>query len=234
MDTATSKLSQSFECKYCKKSYRRESTLAAHICEPKRRLQQEKETGVQLGLQAYIRFYELTQGSAKTKTYTTFTESNYYQAFVKFGRHMVKIRAVNPKAFIEYVIRENKKLDHWTKDKIYEDYLYNYVRKENAQDALERALKEMQRYADEHLDGRFADYFRDGSANKICQNISHGRMSPWVIFQCDSGTDFLANLNEEQLGIIMPWIDPEHWQHRFRDYVADVEWTKEILSKAGL
>lgn len=229
----TNKSSPSFECKYCKKAYRKESTLAAHLCEPKRRVQQEKETGVQLGLQAYIRFYELTQGSAKTKNYESFMDSNYYNAFVKFGRHMVKIRAVNPKAFIEYVIKENKKLDHWCKDAVYEDYLYKYVRREGAQDALERALKEMQRYADE-IDIDFEDYFRKGSAGKICQHISNGRMSAWVVYHCDSGINFLANLNEEHVGIVMPWIDPTHWQHRFKDYVADVEWTKQILEKAGL
>ena len=32
-----------YKCKYCSKEYRRESTLLAHMCEPKRRHQQEKE-----------------------------------------------------------------------------------------------------------------------------------------------------------------------------------------------
>jgi len=82
-----------------------------HLCEEKRRWQEEKETGVQFGLQAYLRFYELTQGSAKMKSYTDFVASPYYRAFVKFGRHMVGIRAVNSKMFIDWVIKENKKLD---------------------------------------------------------------------------------------------------------------------------
>ena len=41
-----------YKCKYCEKTYRKESTLFAHLCEQKRRWQQEKETGVQLGLKA--------------------------------------------------------------------------------------------------------------------------------------------------------------------------------------
>ena len=231
----TSQSKPSYNCKYCGKSYRRESTLAAHMCEQKRRQQQEKEVGVQLGLQAYLRFYEMTQGSAKMKTYKDFAESPYYNAFVKFGRHCVGIRAVNTKAFIEWVIKENKKLDHWCKEAVYAEYLATYIRKEAVQDALERALTEMQEYADEtkSLAG-FHDYFRFGSSNRIIHHITNGRISPWIVFNCDSGIEFLDRLNEEQIAMLMPHIDPEYWQRKFKDYLADTEWLKIILKEAGL
>jgi hypothetical protein len=54
------------------------------------------------------------------------------------------------------------------------------------------------------------------------------------VFNCASGVEFLDNLTEEQIGIVMPWIDPDHWQRRFRDYTADTEWVKDILIKANL
>jgi len=226
----------SFKCRYCDKEYRKESTLAAHLCENKRRWQQEKEIGVQFGLQAYLRFFELTQGSAKLKSYSDFVDSPYYSAFVKFGRHMVAIRAVNPRMFIEYVIKENKKLDHWTHEKVYLEYLHAYMKKEAVQDALERALLEMQDYADEHpeLKNGFSDYFRYGSSNRICYHISNGRISPWIVFNCASGVGFLESLTEEQISMVMPWIDPEYWQRKFTDYVADTEWVKLILKEANL
>jgi hypothetical protein len=78
----TSESNPSFKCRYCGKEYRKESTLAAHLCQIKRRWQQEKEVGVQFGLQAYLRFFEMTQGSAKLKSYSDFVESPYYSAFV--------------------------------------------------------------------------------------------------------------------------------------------------------
>lgn len=226
---------KSFKCKYCSKEYRKESTLAAHLCESKRRWQQEKEVGVQFGLQAYLRFFEMTQGSAKLKSYADFVESPYYAAFVKFGRHMVAIKAVNPRAFIDYVIKENKKLDHWTHEKVYLEYLHAYLKKEAVQDALERALTEMQDYADEIKTlASFKDYFRYGNANRICHHISNGRISPWIVFNCDSGVEFLGNLGEEHVAMILPWIDPDFWQRKFQDYVADTEWVKMILKEAGL
>ena len=226
---------ETYTCKYCDKSFRRESTLAAHLCESKRRWQQEKEVGVQFGLQAYLRFFEMTQGSAKLKTYKDFVESPYYSAFVKFGRHLVEIKAVNPRMFIDWVIKENKKLDHWTHEKIYVEYLHQYLKKEAVQDALERALTTMQEYADETKTlASFKDYFRYGNDNRICYHISTGRISPWIVFNCGSGIEYLERLNEEQIAVIMPWIDPDHWQRKFADYVADTEWVKMILDKAGL
>ena len=231
----TNESSQTYKCRYCSKEYRKESTLAAHLCESKRRWQQEKEIGVQFGLQAYLRFFEMTQGSAKLKNYADFVESPYYAAFVKFGRHMVAIRAVNPRMFIDYVIKENKKLDHWTHEKVYLEYLHAYLKKEAVQDALERALTEMQDYADEIKTlASFKDYFRYGNANRICFHISTGRISPWIVFNCNSGVEFLGNLSEENIAMVLPWIDPDFWQRKFADYVADTEWVKMILKEAGL
>lgn len=226
----------SYTCQYCKKSYAKESTLTAHLCEPKRRWQQEKEQGVQLGLKAYLRFYEISQGSAKLKSYTDFVESPFYSAFVKFGRHLVAIRAVNTTSFIDWLLKNNKKLDNWTSDKLYLEWLQQYSKKESVQDALERALREMQDYADNDpiLGNSFSNYFKLGSRNRIVNHIQNGRVSPWVVFNCASGIDFLSSLNEEQIVIIMPWIDPDFWQRKFKDYAADTEWVKDILQKAGL
>ena len=225
-----------YGCKYCKKEFKKESTLAAHLCEPKRRYQQQNETGVQLGFKAYLRFYELTQGSAKLKTYEDFVASPYYMAFVKFGRHLVAIRCINTGSFIDWLLKNNKKIDYWTKDTMYSEWMRDYLKKENVKDALERALKEMQDLADEdsRLGGKFDDYFRRANANRICQHIANGRISAWIVFNCASGVEFLETLNEEQLGMIIEWIDPDYWQRKFTDYMADTEWTKHILKQAGL
>ena len=226
----------SFVCKYCNKSYLKESTLIAHMCEPKRRWQQQNETGVQLGFKSYLRFYEITQGSAKLKTYEDFAASSFYLAFVKYGRHLIAIKAVNTGSFTEWLIKNNKKLDHWCKDALYLEWLHQYLKKENVQDAIERALNEMQTYtdADSILQNNFTNYFRLGSGNRIVHHISSGRISPWIVYNCNSGVKWLSGLNEEQLRIIMAWIDPEFWQKKFKDYAADAEWVKDILQKAGL
>jgi hypothetical protein len=133
-------------------------------------------------------------------------------------------------------LKNNKKLDYWCKDSLYDEWLFEYLKRESVQDALERALKEMQDYADAHPDLRngFRDYFRFGNTNRICHHIVNGRISPWVIFNCASGRDLLERLDETQIGMIIKYIDPDFWQKKFQDYLADTEWVKDILLKAGL
>jgi hypothetical protein len=223
-----------FSCKYCEKEFSKESTLAVHICEPKRRWQQETETGVQFGLRAYLRFYEVTQGSARLKSYADFVASPYYNAFVKFGRYCVSIRAINFTSFVDWLLKNNKKLDHWCKDTLYEEWMIEYLRREAVQDALERALREMEDYAGNSDIADFTHYFRYGNANRICHHISTGRVSPWVVFNCSSGVEWLDGLSDEHVLLVMPYIDPDFWNRKFTDYMADVEWCKHVLKAAGL
>lgn len=236
MDGMTEELNQSYKCRYCEKEFRRESTLTAHLCETKRRWQQEKETGVQFGLRAYLQFYEITQGSAKLKSYEDFVNSSYYNAFVRYGRHLVAIRAINGPSFTAWLLKNNKKLDHWTKDSYYEEWLHDYIRKEAPADAMERALKTMEEYAANGSSGlaSFSHFFKYANHNRICHYITTGRISPWVIYNCNSGLAFLESANEDVLAIILPWIDPDFWNRRLQDYAADTEWCRHILKEAGL
>jgi hypothetical protein len=236
MDGMTSESKSTFKCRYCEKEFRKESTLAAHLCEQKRRWQQEKETGVQWGLMSYLQFYEVTQGSARLKSYEDFVASPYYNAFVKFGRYCVAIRAVNRRSLTDWLLKNNKKLDQWCRDSFYEEWLREYLKRESIQDALERALQEMQTYADDHPDLKngFRDYFRYGNSNRICHHIATGRISPWVVFGCDSGVVFLESLAEDQVNMIIDWIDPVYWQQKLADHVGDTEWCRHVLGEAGL
>ena len=222
-----------YKCRYCGRGYRKESTLIAHSCEQKRRAVQEKEAGVQLGLQAYLRFYEMTQGSAKFKTYEDFCSSPYYNAFVKFGKHMVNIRAINTRGFIEYVIKENKKLDYWCKDDIYQAFLYEHLRKEAVQDALERSMNTMITWAEDNQ-SVWNHYFIYANTNTIVHAITTGRISSWVIFNSASGVALLDKLTVEQIEIIYPYIDPDYWKRKFVDYFADTEWVKHMMKEAGV
>ena len=221
-----------FQCSYCHKDFVRETSMEVHMCEPKRRRQQRSERGVELGFQAYLRFYEVNQGSAKLKTYDDFCDSAYYKAFVKFGRYCVNVRAINPTQFMEWLLKHNKKIDRWASDQLYTEYLTYYVTVEAASDAVERAIEQSIQW-EERTGHSARDMLRYGNVNALCYEITAGRISAWVIYNNQSGQEFLSNLNSEQVQMIWPYIDSDTWQKRFSDYPADQAWVEDILKKAG-
>ena len=221
-----------YTCQYCKKDFIKESSLAVHSCEPRRRRQEKDEAGVRLGFQAYIKFYELTQGSAKLKTFDDFADSPYYRASVKFGRYCVSTKVINPKQFLEWLLKHNKKLDYWAGDKMYTEYLLDYLKVEAVSDALARAVEYSIDWSEKHS-APAQDCLRYGNTNTVCYAITTGRISPWVIYNSDSGQKFLSELNSEQVAMIWPYIDSDVWQKKFADYAADAEYAREILRQAG-
>lgn len=230
MSTATQ--TEQYTCLYCSKAFRKETSLAVHVCEPKRRHQERNETGVQLGLQSYLRFYETTQGSTRRKTFDDFVRSPYYRAFVRFGRYCVDIQAINVPRFVDWLLKNNRKIDHWCRDSAYGEYLEVHLRQECVGDALIRALMHAMSWSEEtgHPD---RDYLRYAHTNLVCHAITNGRISPWVLYNCDSGQELLARLNPEQVAITWPMIDADYWTRRFRDNLADAEYARTMLSRAG-
>jgi hypothetical protein len=161
-----------------------------------------------------------------------FIKSSYYRAFVKFGRYCVDINAINVNRFVEYVIKQNKKLDYWTSDSLYTDYLYTLLLTESPVDALTRAIKYSIRWSNTN-NANSNDMLRHGNVNAICYAITNGHIASWVLYNCDSGVRFLELLNTEQTELIWNFINPEIWSQKIKDHKKDVVYINQILKQAG-
>jgi hypothetical protein len=221
-----------FACEYCKKEFARETSIAVHMCEPKRRYQSRNERGVQLGFQAYLRFYETATGSSRNKDFDTFVTSAYYRAFVKFGRYCVDTRVINPVRFIDWLLKHNKKIDFWCSDRIYTEYLIAYLQVEAVDDALTRTVEFGIDWAEKNS-AQPCDCLRYGNVNAMCHAVTTGRISPWAIYNSESGQQFLSRLDPVQVAMIWPYIDSDVWQQQFQSRVQDQAYAQEILTKAG-
>ena len=224
---------QPFICVHCSKSFMKEKTLVAHMCERKRRALQESEKRVQAGFMAYNRFYQLTQGNKIPKSYDHFCNSAYYNAFVKFGSFVNNVNPLYPAKFVDFVIKSGVKLDHWCRDELYEQYLFETVKTEPVESAVQRTLQTMMEWGDEH-NANFAHYFNYVSLNKAVHDIVNGKISCWVLLNCTSGKDMAAKMNDEQLAMIAPAFDIKYWLKKFKEFPADVALVKEILAEAGV
>ena len=222
-----------YVCEYCGSGYVREKTLAAHMCEKKRRALQKDEKRVRFGFYAFQRFYKLSAGTKKEKTYEDFCNSQYYNAFVKFGSFLNNVKPLYPERYIDHVVTSGVKLDHWCRDELYEKYAINLILKEDVATALERSVKTMMDWASDN-DSSWNHYFYYVSLNRAVWHIKDGKVSPWLILNCKSGKEMLSKFNDEQLDLVYHIMNPEHWALRFKRQQQDVELVKEIVKEGNL
>jgi hypothetical protein len=209
-----------------------EKTLTAHMCERKRRALQKNEKRVQAGYMAFNRFWQLAQGG-KAKTYEEFCDTSYYNAFVKFGSFINNVNPLYPDKFIDYVIKSGTKLDHWCRDSLYEKYLFEVLKTEPVESAVQRTLQTMMEWADDQ-NAEFAHYFKYVSLSRAVHDIVNGKISCWVILNCASGKTMLNNMSDEQLNMIASALDVPYWVKKFKELPADAALVKDICDEAGI
>ena len=222
-----------FTCEHCERQFARESTILSHLCEQKRRWDEQTRPANRIAFAAWTQFYQQYQPSKKDKSYREFTKSTYYGGFIKFGIYCIDAKVVNPLAYSTWSIKEKIALDRWTSDKNYGKYLVEYLRLENSMEAVKRSIETLLNIGDsENI--VLGDVLRLYSANKLCHLVTQGHISPWLLFNCDSGTAFLGQLNGDQLGMAYDYINPELWNIRFKRDGETTDEVKALLRQAGL
>ena len=224
---------QPFNCVHCGKAFMKEKTLVAHMCEQKRRALQKDEKRVQAGFFAFNRFFRLTQNAKKDKTYEEFAKTAYYNAFVKFGSFVNNVNPLYPDKFIDFVIKSGVKLDHWCRDELYEQYLYEMLKVEPVEAAVQRTITTMMEWSDSS-GAQWYHYFNYANFNRAVHDIRNGKISAWVLLNCKSGKTMLANFNDDQLLLIDPALDLSYWSKHFKSKPADVAMVKEISKESGI
>lgn len=225
-------MNQKHQCEHCGRSFVRESTLSSHVCEARRRWQNRNTPVVTLALQAYQRFYQQCQPSQKSKSWEHFAQSSYYTAFVRFAQYMLDVRCVNTSAFIDYVIKNNIKLDTWASDQVYTTFLIHWTRTEDAWDAVRRSLETAAEWAQENH-SVLTHYFQYASDSRIQHDLDRGRITAWFVFCTDTGQQWLNKLRPEQTETIWCWVDPEHWQAKLTQ-TQEAEEIRQTLKQAGI
>ena len=224
---------QPFNCVHCGKAFMKEKTLFAHMCEPKRRAMQKDEKRVQAGFMAFNRFFKLTQGAKKDKSYADFCKSPYYNAFVKFGSFVNNVMPLYPDKFVDFVIKSGIKLDHWCRDELYDNYLFEMLKLEPAESAIQRSIKHMMEWADTN-NAEFQHYFLYVNLNRAVNDIRNGYISPWLVLNSRSGRDMVAKFNDEQMEIIAPAFDVPYWLKKFKEQPDDQALAKEVCKETGI
>lgn len=233
MKTAANEEVNDNKCDHCGRNFIRANTLLKHICEQKRRWLVKDSPGSRIGYTAWIKFYEQCQPNRKRKSHHDFIISPYYTAFIKFGNYCVDIKAISVQNYIEYLLKNSISIDNWISDRTYTKYLLEFLKNENYMDAIKRSIEHLLEISNvENI--QLSDSFRYLNANKLCQLIISGRISPWLLYHSKAGMEFLSKLNGDQTSIIFDYIDPERWNIKFKRESDSVDEVKTLLRSIPL
>ena len=223
--------SSEHKCEFCGKEFKREQTLLAHVCKQKLRDQERKSPDGQLAFAVYDKFYQQTQ--RKTRTWEQFASSPYYNGFTKFAKYIRSMDVVNPMLFVDWVIKNNIRLEQWGKDSTYERYLTQLLANESVDSAITRTIEYMHEWADQH-NLTFDQYMYHAGSNRITHDIVSGRITPWILYGTRTGQSVLSSLNEEQVHLIIKYIDPNVWSKKIQDQQEDMNVVAAVCASAGI
>lgn len=221
-----------FGCEFCKREFLRESTIQRHICEYKHRWLEKDRHGNRIGFQSWLQFYKKNSPGKKNRTYLEFIKSAYYTAFVKFGTYCTEVNVINVSRYADWLLKNQIRIDAWNSDETYTKFLIEYLREEDPLDAISRSVETTAALSlTENI--QCSDFLRYGNRHKICYAITNGKISPWMLYQSESGTQFLSELDETQVKMVIDYINPELWAIKFRRDAKSAIQVKELLNAAG-
>lgn len=228
----TSVTKTDFQCDFCGRYFQRETSQLSHACEHKRRWQDKDLPGNRIGFQSWLEFYKRNTTSKKQKTYLDFSKSAYYIAFVKFGNYCVDIKCIGVSRYASWLLQNQIKIDSWCSDTNYDKFLIEHVKNEDPFDAIARSIETTIDLAKE-AEVQSNDCLRYVNTNRVLRCIINGKISPWMLFQSESGIEFIERLDEGQQKMILDYINPEQWALKFRRNSDMVNQISSLLKQAG-
>jgi hypothetical protein len=205
--------------------------MLKHLCETKRRYNDRDKIGNRIGFSAWAQFYTKHSRKAK-KDYMDFAKSAYYTAFVKFGNYCAEANVLNPSRYVDWLLKEQISIDTWNRDTNYSRFLLEYLKSEDPLDAIARSIETTVMLSEQDRI-QTKDTLRYGNRNKICYEITKGKISPWMLYQSDSGLEFIEQLDSTQQKMILEYINPEQWAIKFKRSKNIIPEVKQLLKAAG-
>lgn len=220
-------------CGFCKKTYKTEAAFMVHLCVGKQRDLERDEKHARYGLQIFRRFYEVNHRTHAAKTWDDFIRSTFYNDFIKVGRYIATLNAVNAPSFVTFLVKSGLPVKKWTSPSVYETFIHELTKKETPETAVERNILLMQQWATQ-TENRWEDFFVKIAPSQATIWITTGRISPWVFYVCATSDQLLMRMSDEQLMLAGKYLDPSFWDAKIKQYPEEVAAIKAVFRELGV
>lgn len=223
-----------YKCKFCKRDFVRESTLASHTCENKRRVFDKDLKQNRIAYQAWLLWRRLSLANIKTdKTYEEFATNKNYVGFMRLANYVIDLNIDKPENYVKFIVKNSVPIAKWTSDTVYEAFIKDKIKKETVERAIERSILNMKAWADS-TGSNYTDYFLKVAPAIAVQDIRMGRISPWCTFATDQGGRLVDRLEEKQIQALLDYLDYKSWRAMVLRQRNDAEWVQQVFNEAEI
>ena len=224
----------SYKCKYCNKSFAKETTLISHMCEQKRRALAKDDKQNRIAYQLWLQYRRLSMANVKhDKPYEEFTTNKYFTGFMKLAKRIIDLNIRPPEDFLRFIVMNSVKMHDWCKDFVYEEYIKSMLKSESVDRAVERSILYMKEWA-ESTGNNWQEYFVKVPTTLAMNDIKMGRISPWCTFATDQGSRLIDRMDETEVVSLIDYLEPKSWKVRVKRQAQDASWIQEVFNQAEI
>ena len=216
-----------FRCNFCKKTFSREQTLLTHSCIYRSRYQDKDNPDVILAFTIYKKIVD-PAGNKKIH-FDKFIYNKLYTSLIKMVRWIKENKLYNSQEYVDWLIKNSVNLNNWNKETTYQNFIYNFLQTETPERAVERFVILAEEWAID-TNNYWQEIFTKANTNWICHKIQMGVISPWIYLGSDVGKEMLGRLNQEQLELVLGWLEAiaNVFQRKIKN--QDLLWMNNLFS----
>ena len=218
-------------CHYCSRRYTNETTFMKHFCEPRRRAQELMSPIGQAAYSFYCTWMKLKRYSQPSSA--AFLESKYYRQFLKFAQLVADAQISKPERYIELMVSAEIMPPLWCRDACYAVYI-------DWMDKLEKPMDQVASGVSFLLDVcekenvTMDTVFKHLGAQRLISLVRQRKLSPWLIFCCQSFSVFVRDIDKHQLSALNLIVNASYWAERFGQEKETIAQIKEFVKEVGL
>ena len=154
--------------------------------------------------------------------------SSYYDAFIKFGKHVSCNAITDSDGYFEFLVKNSVKLDRWTWINPYKKFLKEKYNGETAESAAERLVLHLEKWRMENDEESWSSYFKKATDNLIYDDIKRGIISPWVYLCHEPMKKRIKKMPEEMVMEMISETDMDFWERKMD--IESMKWIRKVLS----
>ena len=221
-----------YECHFCGQKFKLEARFMKHKCKEMKR---DEELRTVVGQAAWLYYQEwMKTGRKLVPNPKSFLGSRYYNAFMRFARHVRKVHLPDVHGFIKFMREHNMEPYMWTSDQVYPKYLEYLDRRSPPTKRANTTIDTFLAIA-EKSERDVSEIFDIIDADDVITLLRRRSISPWILLNSDKFKEFYATkTNGEERIIIESLIRPDFWVEKFAKNPKMVETMKVIVEELNL